>query len=62
MRFVVVGVGAVGGVVGGRLAEHGHDVRPPTAETPIVCLHNGVDNERQALRRFPRVEALVPEP
>ena len=26
MRFVVVGAGAVGGVVGGRLAQHGHDV------------------------------------
>jgi 2-dehydropantoate 2-reductase len=26
MRFVVLGAGAVGGVVGGRLAEHGHDV------------------------------------
>ena len=26
MRFVVVGAGAVGGVVGGRLFEHGHDV------------------------------------
>jgi 2-dehydropantoate 2-reductase len=26
MRFIVVGAGAVGGVVGGRLAEHGHDV------------------------------------
>jgi len=26
MRFVVFGAGAVGGVVGGRLAEHGHDV------------------------------------
>ncbi|MDZ7679959.1 MAG: 2-dehydropantoate 2-reductase N-terminal domain-containing protein [Acidimicrobiales bacterium] len=26
MRFVVYGAGAVGGVVGGRLAEHGHDV------------------------------------
>lgn len=26
MRFVVVGAGAIGGVVGGRLAEHGHDV------------------------------------
>jgi 2-dehydropantoate 2-reductase len=25
-RFVVLGAGAVGGVVGGRLAEHGHDV------------------------------------
>src|SRR5829696_4438854 len=26
MRFVVVGAGAVGGVVGGRLAQHGHEV------------------------------------
>ncbi len=26
MRFVVLGAGAVGGVVGGRLFEHGHDV------------------------------------
>ena len=26
MRFVVFGAGAVGGVVGGRLYEHGHDV------------------------------------
>jgi 2-dehydropantoate 2-reductase len=26
VRFVVVGAGAVGGVVGGRLAQHGHDV------------------------------------
>jgi 2-dehydropantoate 2-reductase len=26
MRFVVLGAGAIGGVVGGRLAEHGHDV------------------------------------
>ena len=25
------------------------------ADTPIVCLQNGVDNERQALRRFPNV-------
>jgi len=26
MRFVVVGAGAIGGVVGGRLAQHGHEV------------------------------------
>jgi 2-dehydropantoate 2-reductase len=26
MRFVVLGAGAIGGVVGGRLAQHGHDV------------------------------------
>ncbi|MDQ3468556.1 MAG: 2-dehydropantoate 2-reductase, partial [Actinomycetota bacterium] len=26
MRFVVYGAGAVGGVLGGRLAQHGHDV------------------------------------
>jgi 2-dehydropantoate 2-reductase len=118
MRFVVVGAGAIGGLVGGRLAEHGHDVllvargahgaaiaadgllvrsperevrvRPPVVgsvtevdltdddvvlmavkgqdtrgvldalagappDLPIVCLQNGVDNERQALRRFRRV-------
>ena len=116
MRFVVLGAGAVGGVVGGRLAEHGHDVvlvargphraaiavdglllRCPDGEVrldvpvvghpdelrldgndvvllavkgqdtrgaldalahgprdlAIVCLQNGVDNERQVLRRTP---------
>jgi 2-dehydropantoate 2-reductase len=121
MRIVVVGAGAIGGVVGGRLAEHGIDVllvargahgaairtdgllvRSPDGDvrvpvpvvehaaaagigeddvvlvavkgqdtpivldalggappdTPIVCLQNGVDNERQALRRFPRVYAV----
>lgn len=26
MRFVIFGAGAVGGVVGGRLAQHGHDI------------------------------------
>src|SRR5215471_20751468 len=26
MRFVIYGAGAVGGVIGGRLCEHGHDV------------------------------------
>lgn len=119
MRFVVIGAGAIGGVVGGRLAEHGHDVvlvargahhaaiaadglriHSPTGTTtvrpalcgsvdevgiggddvvllavkshdtvevlqelvraagsavPIVCLQNGVNNEREALRRFDRV-------
>jgi 2-dehydropantoate 2-reductase len=121
MRFVVIGAGAIGGVVGGRLAEHGHDVllvargahhdaiaangllvRSPDGDvrvtvpvaatpdgagvgegdvvmlavkghdtpgvlrslaeapvdTPIVCLQNGVDNERQVLRRFRRVYAV----
>lgn len=121
MRFVVVGAGAIGGVVGGRLAEHGHDVllvargahgaaiaadgllvrspdgdarvhvpvadhpgsvdlRPDDvvllavkgqdtapvldaladgpADLPIACLQNGVDNERQALRRTSRVYAV----
>lgn len=123
MRFVVVGAGAVGGVIGGRLAEHGHEVllvargehgaaiasdgllvrcpdgevrvKPPVAasvaevdlrdddvvlmavksqdtrgvldalaeagapsDLPVVCLQNGVDNERQALRRFERVYAV----
>lgn len=121
MRFVVVGAGAIGGVVGGRLAQHGHDValvargahreamaadgllirspddevrvRVPVAGHPneldlgaddvvllavkgqdtrdaldalgdgppdlaIACLQNGVDNERQALRRTSRVYAV----
>ena len=26
MRFVVYGAGAIGGAIGGRLAQHGHDV------------------------------------
>src|SRR5262245_34043383 len=115
MRFIVFGAGAVGGVVGGRLAQHGHEViliarRPqceairehglrietsggssvihvPTVEHPseirwnpddivlltvktqdaaraledlaaaeanvsVVCMQNGVENERIALRRF----------
>lgn len=122
MRFVVVGAGAVGGVVGGRLAVHGHDVvvvargahgaaiaesglhiDSPTgteivrldvatrvaevsftpgdvvllavksqdtvdlldelatvadATLPIVCLQNGVNNDREALRRFANVYAV----
>jgi 2-dehydropantoate 2-reductase len=122
MRFVVFGAGAVGGVVGGRLAEHGHDVTliargahlaeirrhglvmhspagtatlrlpafgdPAEARigaddvvllavksqdtedalaalaaacpdtTPVVCLQNGVANERAALRRFAHVYAV----
>jgi 2-dehydropantoate 2-reductase len=119
MRFVVVGAGAVGGVVGGRLAQHGEDVllvargehgriigergltiesgdgtvvvTPPVAgsvadvelgsgdvvllavksqdsaaaldeiratatdDVTIVCLQNGVTNERAALRLFPAI-------
>lgn len=118
MRWVIVGAGAVGGVVGGRLAAAGRDVvlvargahrdalratgltlrdgegervlRIPVAgdpaevdwrpgdvlvlavksmdtatvlaalpasmpDVPVVCLQNGVANERAALRRFPDV-------
>jgi 2-dehydropantoate 2-reductase len=122
MRFVVFGAGAVGGVVGARLAQHGHDVsliargahrdaiaseglrvespegsvtvRVPVspgpdavgwngdevvllavksqdsagaldalaaaapADTPVVCLQNGVANERAALRRFRNVHGI----
>jgi 2-dehydropantoate 2-reductase len=121
MRFVVLGAGAVGGVVGGRLAEHGHDVvlvargahgdairrdglllRSPDRQVrlpipvveraadvdlgaddvvllavksqdtqralgdlggapddlPIVCLQNGVSNEREVLRRTARAYAV----
>lgn len=121
MRFVVLGAGAVGGVVGGRLAQHGHDVvlvargahgaaiavdglvvrspddevRVPVAvvahpdeltlggddvvllavkgqdtrsaldalvggppDLAVACLQNGVDNERQVLRRTPNTYAV----
>ena len=122
MRFLVYGAGAIGGVVGGRLAQHGEDVvliargdhadaieasgltvqspddqlvlevpvvRSPSeltigqgdvvllgmksqdtpaalaalrpvapVSTPIVCLQNGVENERVALRLFERVQAV----
>lgn len=122
MRFIIYGAGAVGGVIGGRLAEHGFDVvliargahldaiaasgltvlspdgsmtlRVPVVshpseiafqagdavllcmktndtlaaldaliavapvETPIVCVQNGVENERLAARRFPNVYAV----
>lgn len=122
LRLVVYGAGAVGGVVGGRLFEHGHDVvliargahhdaireaglriespdgevtvpvpvvdhpakltfgvdvvvllamksqhteaalddlaRVAPPETPVVCLQNGVENERRALRVFPHVSGI----
>ncbi|HWW53667.1 MAG TPA: 2-dehydropantoate 2-reductase N-terminal domain-containing protein [Acidimicrobiales bacterium] len=119
MRFVVFGAGAIGGVIGGRLFEHGYEVvliargahhdairdhglrlespdavvtlpvpvashpgdldfrtddvvlltmkgqdtaaavadlvaTAPSA-TPLVCVQNGVENERVALRSFPNV-------
>jgi 2-dehydropantoate 2-reductase len=123
MRFVMYGAGAVGGVVGGRLAQHGHDltliargphleavresglridspggsvtVSPPAVGSPaevdwhgdevvmlgmksqdtvgaltalraaavptiaVVCLQNGVVNEREALRYFDRVYGVT---
>ncbi len=121
VRCIVMGAGAVGGVVGGRLAQHGHDVllvargdhreaiardgllvRSPDDEVrvsvavvghpgeitwrdddvvllcvkgqdtrtalealvgapsdiAIACLQNGVDNERQVLRRTPNTYAV----
>jgi 2-dehydropantoate 2-reductase len=122
VRFVVIGAGAIGGVVGGRLSQHGRDVvlvargehgaaiaargltlrtaseevtlRIPVASTPaevswqqgdvvllatksqdtgavlgqvaacapstvpVVCLQNGVENERVALRLFADVYAV----
>jgi 2-dehydropantoate 2-reductase len=126
MRFVVLGAGAIGGAVGGRLFQQGFDVTlvargdhgralrsglvledpketvtlPITAvervadvswegdadgeavvllavkgqhtdqalaqlmnasapsTTPIVCMQNGVENERRALRHFPRTFAM----
>jgi 2-dehydropantoate 2-reductase len=121
MRVVVFGAGAIGGVVGARLFQHGVDVTlvargahaealasglvlesPDESvtlpipvvtnvsalhwtedtvvllavkgqdtedallqlvtvapqETPIVCMQNGVENERRVLRRFPRTYAM----
>jgi 2-dehydropantoate 2-reductase len=122
MRVIIYGAGAVGGVIGGRLAQHGHDVvliargahaeairdegltllapgerhvlRVPVATTPaeigfragdvvlmamktqdsepalnalrevagtgipVVCVQNGVENERRAARRFDSVYAV----
>ena len=122
MRFVVYGAGGIGGAVGGRLFEHGHDVvliargrhldamragglrlADPGGEVtldvpvagspgevglgdgdvvllamksqdtqaaveelataapaglPVVCLQNGVENERVVLRRFANVHAV----
>ncbi len=123
MRYVVIGAGAIGGAVGGRLHQHGHSavlvargphfealsrdglrledpdgevtldvpvvddpaavdwngddvallatkthqtpaaleqltaVAPP--DVPVLCLQNGVANERMALRRFPNVHGVV---
>jgi 2-dehydropantoate 2-reductase len=121
MRFVVFGAGAIGGAVGGRLFQRGHDVTlvargehgnalasgglvleapdgsetlPVAAvtdpaklewdddcvvliavkgqhtdevltrlvgaplQTPVVCMQNGVDNERRVLRRFPNTYGM----
>ncbi|MBI2703977.1 MAG: ketopantoate reductase family protein [Actinobacteria bacterium] len=122
MRFIVYGAGAVGGVLGGRLYQHGHDVvliargkhgqalrerglviespaGPDTIDVPVVghprevdltsedvvlltmksqdtagavlalsecvddglpvvCVQNGVDNERLALRHFRNVHGV----
>jgi 2-dehydropantoate 2-reductase len=123
VRWIVYGAGAVGGVVGGRMFQHGHDVvlvargahgaaiaergltvewpedavtlpvpvvahpseltfgpddvvivgvkgqdtpgviealaESARADTPIVCLQNGVANERAFLRRWPSVHAVT---
>jgi 2-dehydropantoate 2-reductase len=57
MRFVVMGAGAVGGVVGGRLAQHGHDV---------VLVARGAHHDAIAadglLIRSPDDEVRVPVP
>ena len=122
MRYVVLGAGAIGSAIGGRLHEHGHEVcliargehlealrtrglelrdpdrtvvldvpvaaDPSSARigeddvvvlatktqqseaallalaatappfVPVVCAQNGVENERLALRRFKRVQAM----
>ncbi len=49
MRFVVLGAGAIGGVVGGRLAQHGHDVaaRSHGARTTKPFAITGCASNRQ---------------
>lgn len=123
MRYIVYGAGAIGGAIGGRLFEAGHDVilicrgahletirreglllraadgdlrlRVPAvshpreiaftpddaviltmktqdteaaladleaaagADVPVICMQNGVENERLAARRFARVYAML---
>src|SRR3546814_8926181 len=57
MRFVVIGAGAIGGLVGGRLAHHGHDVM-------LVArgAHHDAIRDHGLLIRSPEGEVRVPAP
>ena len=58
-RFVVVGAGAIGGVVGGRLAQHGHDVVLVARGAHLERLQSAglriADPEREVTLRVPAV-------
>ena len=68
MRFIVLGAGAVGGVVGGRLFEHGHDVvlvagwraRGPR-ESRAASRRNGEQLERPPVVRLDEMPAAADE-
>ncbi len=57
MRFVVIGAGAIGGLVGGRLAQHGHDVAFVARGRQLHALRSGglriVDPDGEAHVRVP---------
>lgn len=57
MRFIVYGVGAVGGVVGGRMFQHGHDVT-------VIARgdHRRVIAERGLTVEWPEGSATLPVP
>lgn len=60
MRFVVYGAGAIGGVVAGRLFEHGHDVLAIARGEHFEAMRTGglrvVDPERTVVVQVPVVE------
>jgi 2-dehydropantoate 2-reductase len=57
MRFVIYGAGAIGGVVGGRLAQHGHEVVLVARGAHLDALRSGglrlVDGDGTATLRLP---------
>lgn len=60
MRFVVVGAGAVGGVVGARLAQHGHDVSLVARGDHFEAIRTDglrvLDPERETTLRLPATD------
>jgi 2-dehydropantoate 2-reductase len=64
VRFVVVGAGAIGGVVGGRLAQHGHDVALVARGPHLAAMAAGgllIRSPDDEVRVHPPVAAHVDE-